>query len=509
MRADLDAARALMFRHFGHKSFRGAQEKLVTALLEGRDALGIMPTGAGKSMCYQIPALMLPGITLVVSPLISLMQDQVRALKAAGIAGAYLNSSLTPGQYAKALNNAARGMYKIIYVAPERLETREFQRFARSVEISMLAVDEAHCVSQWGHDFRPSYLGIEGFAASLPVRPVMGAFTATATPEVRDDILAHLGLREPEVAVTGFDRENLFFSVARPTDRMATLLEFVKARPDESGIVYCSTRKNVERVAEVLKDNGIPAAGYHAGMDEETRRAVQNEFLFDRVRVMAATNAFGMGIDKRNVSYVVHFNMPRNMESYYQEAGRAGRDGSEAECLLLYNGSDVHTARFLIDKSLEESDLDQKTRAARRKNELGKLRSMERYCSTSGCLRHYILAYFGEKSPEKCGKCSSCRQKARVMSTLKTPAVQQTAKQQQKSLYELLRSVRMDFAEKAGLPPELIFTDRTLQLMAKDKPQNENDMKNIPGVGPVKYQAYGKTFLRVIQRNSDRRSGVE
>ena len=501
-------ARRLLYDHFGYSSFRSAQETLIGALLSGRDVLGIMPTGAGKSMCYQIPALMLPGITLVVSPLISLMQDQVRALKAAGIRGAYLNSSLTYPQYLKALDNARQGMYKIIYVAPERLETEEFRRLAQSVEISLLAVDEAHCVSQWGHDFRPSYMSIAPFVASLPQRPVLAAFTATATPAVREDILSHLGLRDPEIQVTGFDRENLIFRVLRPTDKRGTLLEFVKRHSQESGIVYCSTRKQVEKVAEYLRENGISAAGYHAGMPEQDRREAQNRFLFDKLRVMVATNAFGMGIDKQNVGFVVHYNMPKNMEAYYQEAGRAGRDGSKAECVLLYGAGDVHTAEFLINSATEDAEGGPQAVQARRRIEYDKLEKMKNYCFTSGCLRHYILSYFGEESPERCGSCGNCLARANIFAALKRKA-QQPATPAEKSLYELLRSVRTDFAEKAELPPELIFSDRTLREMAAQKPRNEYDMMQIPGVSPVKYQMYGKTFLRVIQRNSHRRSGVE
>jgi ATP-dependent DNA helicase RecQ len=497
-----------MKEHFGYSSFRGAQETLISALLAGRDVLGIMPTGAGKSMCYQLPALMLPGITLVISPLISLMQDQVRALKAAGIPGAYLNSSLSYRQYLKALDNARMGMYKIIYVAPERLDTEEFLRFAQNVEISLLAVDEAHCVSQWGHDFRPSYMGIAPFVRKLPRRPVVAAFTATATPTVKEDILSHLELREPEVAVTGFDRENLFFRVLRPTDKQGTLLEFLEQHRDESGIVYCSTRKQVEKVTELLREKGFSAARYHAGLDEAERREGQTQFLYDKVRIMVATNAFGMGIDKQNVGFVVHYNMPKNMEAYYQEAGRAGRDGSKAQCLLLYGPGDVHTAEFLINNSTEDSGGDPAKAQKRRLAELDKLDKMKGYCFTSGCLRHYILDYFGEKAPTTCTGCGNCTARKNIFAALKvSPEVKH--QKTERSLYEMLKSVRVDFAEKAGLPPELIFTDRTLQAMAVQKPQNEHDMMELPGVSPVKYQTYGKTFLRVIQRNSNRRSGVE
>jgi ATP-dependent DNA helicase RecQ len=504
----LQEARRLLQEHFGYDAFRLAQETLISGTLDGRDVLGIMPTGAGKSMCYQIPALLLPGITLVVSPLISLMQDQVRALKAAGIPGAYLNSALTYPQYRKALENARQGMYKIIYVAPERLGTEEFQQFAQSAPISLLAVDEAHCVSQWGHDFRPSYMQIAPFVEHLPKRPPVAAFTATATPAVRQDILQHLHLRDPEVQITGFDRENLTFRVLRPTDKAATLLEFVQQHPQESGIVYCSTRKLVERVTGILKDNGISAAAYHAGLPERERREAQNDFLFDRIQVMVATNAFGMGIDKQNVSYVVHYNMPKNMEAYYQEAGRAGRDGSKAECLLLYGPGDVHTAKFLIQSSNQGAEGDPAMLQARLQLEYDKLEQMRQYALTSGCLRSYILTYFGEKAPQRCGSCGNCLARDHIAAALRAKTVP-VGQRQEKTLYDLLHSVRKDFAEQAGLPPELIFTDRTLQEMAQQKPQTEYEMLQIPGVSPVKYQKYGKTFLKVVQRNKARRSGVQ
>ena len=328
---------------FGHSQFRNGQEQIIDSILAGRDCLGVMPTGAGKSMCYQIPALMFDGITIVVSPLISLMKDQVNSLIQSGVRAAYLNSSLTAAQYEMAISNAARGMYKIIYVAPERLMTGSFLSLASSVKISMLAVDEAHCVSQWGQDFRPSYLNIVEFVNQLAVRPVVSAFTATATEQVRDDILCVLGLRSPKVLVTGFDRANLYFEV-RTGNKKAELLDYVKEHRTESGIVYCATRKNVEEICTMLQMEDIPATRYHAGLSAEERKSNQDLFIFDEKPVMVATNAFGMGIDKSNVRYVVHYNMPQSMENYYQEAGRAGRDGERAECILLY--SRRHTVKL-------------------------------------------------------------------------------------------------------------------------------------------------------------------
>ena len=398
----------LLKQIFGHGAFRAGQEELIDALLSGRDVLGVMPTGAGKSVCYQIPALLLPGITLVVSPLISLMKDQVAALRQAGVAAAYINSSLNAAQYREVLRRARNGAYKIIYVAPERLSTEGFLAFAESAELSLLAVDEAHCVSQWGQDFRPSYLKIAEFCAALPKRPTVGAFTATATDEVKQDIVKLLALREPLELTTGFDRPNLFFSVETPKSKDAWLNAFVAERSEQSGVVYCATRKNVEKVCESLKRQGVAATRYHAGLDDAERRANQEDFLYDRARVMVATNAFGMGIDKSNVSYVVHYNMPKNIESYYQEAGRAGRDGSRAECVLLYAPKDVRTARFLIENSEDNEALTEEERAAIRERDLARLVKMAGYGKTSDCLRRYILQYFGETAPLHCGSCGNC-----------------------------------------------------------------------------------------------------
>lgn len=399
----------ILKHYFGYDTFRDGQEKLIHAILEGRDVLGIMPTGAGKSLCYQIPALMMGGITLVISPLISLMKDQVSNLNQAGILAAYLNSSLTPGQYRKVLELARMGRYPIIYVAPERLITEDFLRFALDpqVNISMVAVDEAHCVSQWGQDFRPSYLKIVDFIKRLPKRPVVSAFTATATAEVRDDIIDILMLQEPEVLTTGFDRTNLYFGVQTPKDRYQALVELLEQHKSESGIVYCLTRKIAEEVCEKLIKEGFSVTRYHAGLSDAERKHNQEEFIYDNVRIMVATNAFGMGIDKSNVRFVIHYNMPKNMESYYQEAGRAGRDGLPAECILLYAGQDVITNQFFIENMAQESE-DPETTALIRQREEERLKKMTFYCFTHECLRDYILRYFGEYGSNYCGNCSNC-----------------------------------------------------------------------------------------------------
>ena len=404
----------ILKQYFGYDTFREGQRPLIDSVLKGRDVLGIMPTGAGKSMCFQVPALMMEGITLVISPLISLMKDQVGALNQAGVHAAFLNSSLTMGQYVKALRLAKEGRYKIIYVAPERLETEGFLEFTLSenVHISFLAVDEAHCVSQWGQDFRPSYLKIMEFLKKLPYRPVVGAYTATATEDVRDDIMDILELQNPYVMTTGFDRENLYFAVKKPVDKYKELVHYLKDREKKfsgsSGIIYCLTRKNVEDICYRLRKEGFSVTRYHAGLSDEERKENQEDFIYDRRQIMVATNAFGMGIDKSDVRFVIHYNMPKNMESYYQEAGRAGRDGEPAECILYYEPMDVRTNRFFIENGEDNEELDEFTRQLVKERDIERLKQMTFYCFTSECLRHYILKYFGENSSGYCGNCLNC-----------------------------------------------------------------------------------------------------
>lgn len=394
--------------YFGHDSFRDGQEQIVDALLDGRDALCIMPTGAGKSMCYQIPALLFDGVTIVVSPLISLMKDQVGSLVQSGVPAAYINSSLSYPQFLRVLSNVEHGKYKIIYVAPERLLTDGFLDTCKKIKISMVAVDEAHCVSQWGQDFRPSYLKIISFVESLANRPIVGAFTATATNDVKEDIKKILRLENPFEITTGFDRPNLFFGVIKSSSKDEKLIDLIRERGDRSGIVYCATRKNVESVCELLCDNGFSAARYHAGLDEYERRKNQEDFVFDRKNIMVATNAFGMGIDKSNVTYVIHYNMPKNIESYYQEAGRAGRDGGEADCILLYSPKDVRLNRFMIENSEGNDELTIEENEQIRERDFERLKYMTFYSATNDCLRGFILRYFGGEKKAYCRKCSNC-----------------------------------------------------------------------------------------------------
>lgn len=426
------AALDTLKRYFGYSSFRPGQERMVSAILSGCDALGVMPTGAGKSICYQVPALMLPGLTLVVSPLVSLMADQVRALKAAGARPSYLNSTLTPAQQNTVLKRASEGWYQIMYVAPERLADPRFLAFARAaagpggIGIPLVAVDEAHCVSQWGQDFRPSYLEIASFVAALPQRPVLAAFTATATERVRADISTMLGLRAPQTVTTGFDRPSLYFEVQELGDKakVAWVRDYVRSHARESGIVYCATRKKVDELAQDLMHElaplGVRVGHYHAGLSTEERRVNQEGFITDAIPVIVATNAFGMGIDKPNVRYVIHLNAPESIEAYYQEAGRAGRDGDPAGCVLLWNGADFNLRRRLIDRDPGDAGLDEGQREQAKRNRFRLLSQMEGYCRTTDCLRAYILRYFGEDERDRegaspapavargCGNCSNC-----------------------------------------------------------------------------------------------------
>lgn len=600
--------REALKRYFGYDSFRPGQEEIVSALLAGRDALAIMPTGAGKSLCYQVPALLLPGLTLVISPLISLMQDQVKGLNAAGIHAAFINSSLTETQIARALDLAAEGSYKLVYVAPERLESPVFRSFSAGADISMVTVDEAHCISQWGQDFRPSYLKILDFIDSLPRRPIVSAFTATATREVKDDIVCTLRLHDPKVLVTGFDRPNLYFQVERTRRKDDFVIQYLRDHPGESGIIYCATRKNVDKLQELLTEYGFAATKYHAGLSAEARRKNQNDFIYDTAPVIVATNAFGMGIDKSNVRFVLHYNMPQSMENYYQEAGRAGRDGLPSQCVLLFSAQDVIINKFLLDKK-DFAEMDDEEADLLRQRDLQRLQTMERYCQTTECLRNYILAYFGEHPTAPCGNCGSCNNdfdevdmtdaakwmincvaelrgrygKAILFGTLqganrarlrelgaerfksygrmkdtpretlerllaqlledgylvqsddqyavlhigdiaplkaggqvlvklppqREPEKARAPKPKRRSpmdaltsagleLFSQLRQLRFDTAQREGLPPYVVFGDKSLVDMCLRAPRRAEDMLGIYGMGERKYEKYGASFFAVI-----------
>lgn len=541
----IQEAKKLLKQYFGYDEFRQGQEQLIEAALNGQDVLGIMPTGAGKSLCFQIPALMMDGITLVISPLISLMKDQVGTLNQAGIHAAFLNSSLTQGQYHTALKYAMQGRYKIIYVAPERLETEGFINFALNsgVKISMLAVDEAHCVSQWGQDFRPSYLNILSFVKKLARRPIISAFTATATSKVRDDILQILSLERPVILTTGFDRSNLTFKVKHIKDKDSYILDYLVSHRQDSGIIYCATRKNVEKVYDMLNANGLSVTKYHAGLSAEERKENQDSFIYDIKPVVVATNAFGMGIDKSNVRFVIHYNMPQCIENYYQEAGRAGRDGEDSECVLLYSPQDIMINKFFIEHREPNPDMDAEEQARLMILDKRRLNAMVDYCKTTGCLREYILKYFGERpdNPKggryNCHNCSNCvideaereadeaymypgnrfsapvsRNAAMVADRMKrSAAAAKSAYATPKSkkpedalndrgvmLFNRLRELRKQIAVSVGVPPYVIFSDRTLIDMCLKVPFNEEEMLSVSGVGENKYERYGKVFMDEI-----------
>ncbi|AKT49443.1 hypothetical protein ADJ70_11585 [Olsenella sp. oral taxon 807] len=509
--ADIADARAALERHFGYPSFRPGQGEIIEAVLAGRDALAVMPTGAGKSVCYQVPAAVLPGLSIVVSPLISLMGDQVRALKDVGIRGSYLNSSLTARQQEVVMARAMAGWYDLMYVAPERLADPRFIWFASRLRVPLVAVDEAHCVSQWGQDFRPAYQGIADFVEALPQRPPVVALTATATERVRADIAGLLRLHDPLVQVTGFDRPNLSLSAFEltPKQRGRWIESYVRSHQGQSGIVYVTTRKGVDELSEALRAVGVRAAAYHAGRDNASRLAAQEAFVRDDVEVMVATTAFGMGIDKPDVRYVVRSGLPLSLEEYYQEMGRAGRDGEPAECYLLWSKGDIRTCHFFIDHTEFAPELSVEERRQLVLNRERLLFAMIDYARGNRCLRGRILSYFGQgpgvKGEGGCNNCSVCRAE-----TAETYLRQRAATVRRRlegdgelggddeRLFQRLRALRRELADGAGVPAYIVFSDATLRAMARMRPHTPEELLEVPGVGEVKLGRYGSAFLDVL-----------
>ncbi|MGK7376809.1 DNA helicase RecQ [Planococcus sp. 1R117A] len=582
----LEEARKLLQSYFGYETFRKGQEQAITQVFEGHNSICVMPTGGGKSMCYQIPALVMEGTTIVISPLISLMKDQVDSLLAAGIPAAYINSSLGFDEVRETMYDVQRGAVKLLYIAPERLDSEMFLNELQGVHVPLIAVDEAHCISQWGHDFRPSYRLISRMAGLFPNNPTVLALTATATPQVREDICRILDIEEQHTVMTGFERSNLTFSVIQGQDRERFVKEYVQKNDKEAGIIYAATRKTVDSVYDMLVKKGVKAARYHAGMPDAERKNGQEQFLNDEVTVMVATNAFGMGINKSNIRYVIHYQLPKNMESYYQEAGRAGRDGLPSECMVLYASQDVQTQRFLIDQAQDPSRIP---------GELVKLQAMVDYCHTESCLQQFIIHYFGDLAAEPCGHCGSCNDERESMDVTKDVQMvlscvirmgqkfgkmmtaqvltgsrnkkildfgfdklstygilkHQSAKEvsnlmefmisqellaveqgayptiyvpdggrdvllgkrkvmrkgavvtkriaENDPLFEELRKIRKELADKGGVPPFVIFSDKTLQDMCARRPKNAEDFLEVNGVGANKLEKYGEDFLEAIR----------